>query len=331
MDSKRVLAGGAVAVVVLALLAATVVPGAVAVPDDDPVRPGPVNVVDADIAKGEITGQTAELELFATLAHRGNPTENVTVLFEATDAESGLLVASEEVAVGDLTAEGERRVSTVLTVPREGGYELQGVVYRNGTRIDEFSRSVSGVEALTPAYAESNVSFVEDPVLEPVSVSIADAGENRTTLELGGWLTANGPSEADSLSVTFIVRQAESNVVAARTSVDAGGLAEGRSETVTAEVSVPSEYNYYIDAVLSRDGVIVDTAGGVVNLDPTEAIQRNESRQEVEFDASDFESEETPPDRPEGTEATAAQTPGFGPVVAAVALLSAGLLARRRR
>jgi PGF-CTERM protein len=331
MDSKRALAGGAVAVVALSLLAAAVVPGAVAAPDDDPVRPGPVSVVDADIATGEITGQTAELALFATLEHRGNPTENVTVRFEATDAESGLLEASEEVAVGDLTAEGERRVSTVLTVPREGGYVLEGVVYRNGTRIDEFSRRVSGVEALTPAYARSNVSFVDDPVLEPVSVSVAEAGEDRTTLELGGWLTAKGPSEADSLSVTFVVRQAESNVVAARTTVDAGGLAEGRSEMTTAEVSVPSEYNYYIDAVLSRDGVIVDTAGGVVNLDPTETIQRNESRQEVEFDASDFESEETPPDRPEETEATAAQTPGFGPAVAVVALLSAGLLARRRR
>jgi PGF-CTERM protein len=331
MDSNRVLAGGAVVVVAVALLAAAVVPGAIAAPDDDPIRPGPVRVVDADIATGEITGQTAELELFATLDHRGNTAENVTVLFEATDAESGLLEASEEVSVGDLTAEGERRVSTTLSVPRDGGYELEGVVYRNGTRVDQFTRQVSGVEALTPAYAESNVSFVDDPVLQPVSVSIADAGENRTTLELGGWLTAAGPSEADSLSVTFILRQAESNVVAARTSVEAGGLREGRSEMVTTEVSVPSEYNYYVDAVLTRDGVIVDTAGGVVNLDPTETLDRDQTQQEVEFDASDFESEEGPPDRPEGTETTAAQTPGFGPIVAVAALLSAGLLARRRR
>ncbi|GAB7093057.1 PGF-CTERM sorting domain-containing protein [Halolamina litorea] len=334
MDSKRVLAGGAVVVVVVALLAAVAVPEAVASPRDDrPVRPGPVNVVDADIATGEITGQTAELELFATLDHRGNPAENVTVLFKATDAESGLLEAEREVAVGDLTAEGERRVSTVLRVPREGGYRLEGIVYRNDTRVDRFTREVSGVEALTPAYARANVSFVEDPVLEPVSVAITDAGENRTTLELGGWLTATGPTEADSLSVTFILRQAESNVVAARTTVDAGSLREGRSETVSADVAVPSEYNYYVDAVLTRDGVIIDTAGGVVNLDPSETIDRNETRREVEFDASDFEGDDGErPDRPETTDAeTAVSQPGFGPVVAIAALLGAGLLARRRR
>jgi PGF-CTERM protein len=334
MDSKRVLATGAVVVVVGALLAAAAMPAAIANPGDDgPLRPGPVDVVDADIATDEITGQTADLRLYATLDHRGNPAANVTVLFKATDAESGLLVAEREVDVGDLTTEGERRVSTVLSVPREGGYELEGVVYRNGTRVDEFSRTVNGVEALTPNYARSNVSFVEDPVLEPVTVSIADAGENRTTLELGSWLTATGPSEADSLSVTFIVRQAESNVVAARTTVDAGGLREGRSETVSADVTVPSEYNYYVDAVLSRDGVIVDTAGGVVNLDPSETIERDQTRREVEFDASDFDNDDGEHERPQRTDAarTVTNTPGFGPGVAAVALLAAGLLARRRR
>lgn len=334
MDSKRVLAVGAIVVVVGTLLAAAAVPAAISDPGDDgPIRPGPVRVVDADIATGEITGQTADLRLYATLDHRGNPAENVSVHFKATDAESGLLVAERELSVGNLTSEGERRVSTVLSVPREGGYVLEGIVYRNGTRVDEFTREVSGVEALTPNYARSNVSFVEDPVLEPVTVSIADAGENRTTLELGSWLTATGPSEADSLSVTFIVRQAESNVVAARTTVDAGGLREGRSETVTADVTVPSGYNYYVDAVLSRDGVIIDTAAGVVNLDPTETIERNQTKREVEFDASDFDSDDGEGQPPERTEAaqTVTQTPGFGPGVAAVALLGAGLLARRRR
>ncbi|MFW5949656.1 MAG: DUF7490 domain-containing protein [Halolamina sp.] len=333
MDSRKALTVGAVVVVVGALLAAAVVPDAVADPSDEgPIRPGPVHVVDTDIATGEITGQTAELELITTLEHRGNPAENVTVRFEATDAESGLLEAEEEVSVGDLTADGERRVSTVLTVPREGGYELSGVVYRNGTRVDEFSRTVSGVDALEPSYAKSNVSFVDDPVLEPVTVSVEEADENRTTLELGSWLTADGPSETDSLSVTFVVRQAESNVVAARTTVDAGGIREGRSETVSADVMVPSEYNYYVDAVLTRDGVIIDTAGGVVNLDPTETLERDESQQDVEFDASDFEGDE--PDSPEPTaeeRGTSAETPGFGPVVALVALLGASLLAGRRR
>ena len=63
-----------------------------------------------------------------------------------------------------------------------------------------------------------------------------------------------------------------------------------------------------------------------------ETVERDQTREEVEFDASDFEREDTPPDRPEETTGgTAAAAPGFGPVVGAVALLGAGLLARRRQ
>jgi PGF-CTERM protein len=206
-------------------------------------------------------------------------------------------------------------------------------VYRNDTRVSGYSRTVRGVSALTPEYARSNVSFTEDAVLDPVSVSIVEAGEAQTTLELGGWLTAMGPSEGSDLSVTFIVRQAESNVVAERATVDAATLREGRSEMVTTEVTVPSDYNYYVDAVLTRDGVIIDTAAGVVNLDPTETIDRNQTEREVEFEAGDFDEEEATDREPEQERATetSTTTPGFGPAVAVVALLGAALLARWRR
>jgi len=333
MDRERTLAGGAVLVVGIALLGAVLAPGVLADPSDEgPIRPGDVDVVDAAVSTGEVAGQHAELTLHTTIRHRGNPTENVSVRFRAVSTESGLLVAENQVDVGTLRSDGEREIPATLTVPRKGGYRLEAVVYRNDTRVDSFARTVRGVSALTPGYAESNVSFTDDAVLDPVSVSVVGADENRTTLELGGWLTAAGPNQGNDLTVTFVVRQAESNVVAARSTVDAGEIREGRSRMVTSEVSVPSEYNYYIDAVLTRDGVVIDTARGVVNLDPRETIEANRTEREVEFDAGEFAETETPEREARATEAeTVTQTPGFGPVVAVAALLSAALLARWRR
>ncbi|MFB6221602.1 MAG: PGF-CTERM sorting domain-containing protein [Halolamina sp.] len=339
MDREQTFAVGAVLVVGVALLSAVLAPGVLADPtsDEGPVRPGHVEVVGAAVSTGEVTGQRAELTLHATLRHRGNPTENVSVRFRAIDTESGLLAAEKRIQVGAMRNEGERAVPATLTVEREGGYRLEAVVYRNDTRIDSFARTVSGVSALTPAYAESNVSFTDDAVLDPVSVSVVETSDDRTTLELGGWLTAAGPSEGDDLSLTFVVRQAESNVVAARTTVEAGDIREGRSRMVTAQVSVPSEYNYYIDAVLTRDGVIIDTATGVVNLDPTETIDANRTEREVEFNAGEF-AETGGTEAPERTPAEAmtegevrTEAPGFGPAVAVGALLAAVLLVRWRR
>lgn len=333
MDRERTLVGGAVLVVGIALLGAVVAPGVLADPSDEgPIRPGDIAVVDAAVSTGEVTGQHAELTLHTTIRHRGNPTENVSVRFRAIDTDSGLLEAEKRVNVGTLRSDGEREVPATLTVARESGYRLEAVVYRNDTRVDSFARTVRGVSALTPGYADSNVSFTEDSVLEPVSVSVVEATEDRTTLELGGWLSAIGPNRGNDLTVTFVVRQAESNVVAARSTVDAGEIREGRSRMVTTELSVPSEYNYYIDAVLTRDGVIIDTATGVVNLDPTETIDANRTEREVEFDAGEFAETETPDREPRATQGqTVTETPGFGPVVAVAALLVAALLARWRR
>ncbi len=336
MDRERTLAVGAVLVVGVALLGAAVAPGVLADPSDQgPVRPGNVDVVDAAVSTGEITGQHAELTLHTTLRHRGNPAENVSVRFRAVDTDSGLLEAEKRVQVGEMSGGGEQSVPATLTVEREGGYQLEVVVYRNDTRIDSFSRTVGGVSALTPGYAESNVSFTDDAVLDPVAVSVVETTEDRTTLELGGWLTAEGPTRGSDLTVTFVVRQAESNVVAARTTVDAGDIREGRSKIVTTDVTVPSEYNYYIDAVLTRDGVIIDTATGVVNLDPTETIDANRTTRDVEFDAGEFadsDGNERATEQPAMTEEElSTETPGFGPVVAVVALLGIALLARWRR
>jgi PGF-CTERM protein len=333
MDSYRVLAGGALLVLVVAALSAGLVPGALADPSaEGPLRPGPVRVVEAPVSHGSVTGQQAELTLHTVLRHDGNPTRNVTVRFRAIDSDSGLLVAERTVDVGTLSGESETQVDGTLTVAREGGYRLEAVVYRNGGRVDTFSREVRGMEALTPEYASSNVSFVEDPVLQPLSVAVADVSANRTSLSLGAWLTATGPNGADDLTVTFVVRQAESNLVAGRQSVSTSSLDEGRTEMVETTLSVPSGYNYYVDAILTRDGVVVDTAAGVVNLDPQRTLERNETREDVEFDVGDFDTGGgTDGGRQEGTPATAEDSPGFGPLVAILALLSTGLLVRRRR
>ena len=332
MSRERTLTVAAVGLLVVSLLSAALLPGVIAEREPDrPVRPGPVQVVEAPVSAGDVTGETAELTLRTRLRHAGPPTPNVTVQFRAVDAESGLLTTRETVSVGTVTGDGERVVPGTLTVPREGGYRLEAVVFRNGTRVDTQQVTVSGLRALTPAYARANVSFTDDPVLPAVSVSVAEASNNRTTLSVSGSLTAGGPVGGD-LAVRFVLRQADSSVVAARERVAVGDVRPGRTVRPTANLTVPSEYNYYVDAVLVRDGVVVDTARGVANLDPQETVSANESRRDVEFDVSDFEQGERDERRAEGAERTArteSAAPGFGAVTAAVALSALAFLARR--
>ncbi|ELZ33489.1 hypothetical protein C474_05395 [Halogeometricum pallidum JCM 14848] len=336
MNRDAVLATAAVGVVAVALLAVLAVPGVLADPAEEVTRPGPVDVAEMNIGYDDaaVRGETVTLDVETRVRHRGNPTRNVTLLVRAVDADSGLGATSETVDVGTLEDDGETAVRTNLTVEREGGYRIEAVLFRDDERVDEASKTVRGLEALTPAYARTTVAFSDREALPPLSFSVAEGGGNRTTLDLAASLTNAGDAPSEDLAVTFVLRQADSNVVAARTTSDVGTIRPGRTTTTTASATVPAGYNYYLDAVLTKDGVVVDTARTAANLDPTRRITVNETEEDVEFRVEDFESGGTGGERPTpaatASGGTAGGAPGFGVAVAVVALLAAALLARRR-
>jgi len=334
MRRESALAAGAVGVVVLAVVAAVLVPGALANPSEDrPVRPGPVTIADMEISAGDVTGDTVTLDVGTRLSHRGPPARNVSLRVQAVDTESGLVESTRTVSVGNLSEEREVAVPTNLTVEREGGYRIRAVVYRDGERIDSGARELRGLEALQPAYARSDVRFASADALPPVSFSVAEAGEDRTSLDMQVALTNGGDEQPSDLRVTVTLRQADSNIVANRTAVDVGSIRPGRTATVETRLTVPAGYNYYVDAVLWKDGVVIDSARGAANLDPSETISVNETRREVELEVGDFsrgdgQSGDRP--RPEATGMpTAGGGPGFGVGVAVVAVVAAALFARR--
>jgi PGF-CTERM protein len=332
MDRIETLAAGAGGVVVVALLVALLAPGALSGPPAER-NPGHVDIADATIQPQAVGGQTVGLRVNTTLRHRGNPTQNVSLRLRAIDANSGLLATTKTVGVGELTGERERTVPATLTVERAGGYRIETVVYQDGRRVDTGRKRVNGLQALVPAYARTPTQFVEESTLPPLGVSVREATDAETTLDITALLTNRGAAQPDDVQVSVIVRQADSNLVADRAAADVGTIDPGQTAETSMTVSVPSEYNYYVDGVLTKDGVIVDTVRTAVNLDPSERIAVNETRQDVSLEVSDFERERRPTEDGERRDPPAASedgTPGFGVPVAVLALVSGGLLARRQ-
>jgi PGF-CTERM protein len=331
MKRERVLVAGAVAVVVVAAVGAVALPGAITTPRDDRTDPGRVSVADVTLRPTAVGGSTVDLAVGVSLRHFGNPTENVSVRVRAVDSTTGFLAAEKRVQVGTLTGDGLTEANTSLSVEREGGYRIEVTVFHGDRPMDEARATVAGLDSLPPEYARTSVEFVDEPALPAVSTAVVDAGENETTLRITSSLTNRGSTPSESLELTVVLRQAESNLVASRTRTDVPTIRPGRTASVDTTVTVPAEYNYYVDVVLWKDDVLVDSTRGVVNLDPSRTISVDEQREEVNISVSDFEegrpSEPTEP--PEGTE-SGAGAPGFTAVVALVALLVAALAAHRR-
>lgn len=337
MRRDRGLAVAAAVVATVAVVTAALVPGAIADPaDEGPVRPGPVDLVELPISQGTVTGETVTLRVEARVAHRGNPAPNVTVRFRAVDAESGLVATTRTVAVGDLEGDRETAVPANLTVERDGGYRIEAAVYADDERVASGSRTVSGLDALTPPHARSTVRFTDREALPPLSISVDGVRGNRTTLNATASLANGGDDPVDDLRVTVVLRQAESNLVAARRTVAIGRIRPGRTAGPSVEVTVPDGYNYYVDAVLTRDGVVIDTARTVANLDPQRTISADETTEDVDLDVGEFTPErDRDRPRPRATEqAAGGSAPGFGAPAALTGLLvlaAVGLFAGRGR
>ncbi|EMA59568.1 hypothetical protein C470_10952, partial [Halorubrum distributum JCM 13561] len=316
---------------------AVAAPGAISDPRATDEPPGRIDVAGATVAPGDVRGETAELRLGTDLRHRGGTVENVTVRHRAIGAESGLLVDETTVEVGDVDFEGERTVNGTVTVEREGGYRIETVVFADGQRRQEQTTRVAGVAALTPDYADTQVGFTDGSVWPTVAVSVVEADNETATLSASVSVTNRGDEASEDVDLRLYLRQAESNVIAAEAAETVGTVRPGRTDTVTTTVEVPAGYNYYVDAALFDDDVLVDETQGVANLNPRETITANETVRDVAFSVEDFERDDAGGEGGDGSDraptdgATGGSTPGFGPLVALVALVVAALTARRRR
>ncbi|WP_435155269.1 DUF7490 domain-containing protein [Haladaptatus sp. DFWS20] len=328
MNRERILAGGIAILVMASLLAIVLIPGAIAETASDDVRASHLQIEDVSIEPGSISGGTATLAVETRLDHRGGPAENVTVLVRAIHADSGFVETTTEQQVPTIEGQREASVTQNISVERRGDYRIKTVVFRDGERIAEGTKEVSGVGALKAGYAETNIAFHwQDGTSDfpPVEYSIADAENNRTTLNVSTYLTNQGDDPSENVRVVFTARQADSNIVANRVSVPVGKIDAGRTASPVASLSVPDGYNYYLDAVLWKDAVVVGSARSAANLDPSETLSVNETNQEVKLSVSDFSDDNAPKSKDRTTTANDGGQPGFTVPAGITALLVGGV------
>lgn len=336
MNRERTLAVLAAVVVVGSVVFAVAVPGALAERSDESVRESYLALQEPRVSTGAIGGETAELSLDIRLGHRGGTARNVTIEVQAVDTDTGLVATTERKRLGNVSGNREIATRVNVSVERQGGYRLDIRVYEDGDRIATGRTTVRGVESLVPDYARTSIEFHRFDTgggdLPVISYSPSETGNNRTTLETQTWLTNRGDESAGGLELVVRARQVESNLIADRTTVEIGDIRPGQTATPTVDLEVPSNYNYYLDAILYRDGVIVGTATSPAMLDPTRPVPENTTREEVDFDAGDFTGETPTPSREADTPTpTVSSGPGFGAVAAIVALLAVAALGLRRR
>ncbi|RKD88046.1 DUF7490 domain-containing protein [Halopiger aswanensis] len=337
--------GVAAVVVAVAAVATLALSGAIAAPETETgaaVDRGHASLQEVTIAADEVSGETATLEVDTFLEHRGDPVENVTVVHRVTDTDTGLVTTTAERPVGRLAGANETTVPATIDVPRAGQHRIETFVFVDGTRRESTTHRVSGLESLTPAYADTGLEFHRfggDGSLAGVPAieySVKSTNDETATLEVTSYLTNAGDEATDSLEVELKARQAGSNIVADAETVSVSNVDPGETATPTAELEVPDEYRYNLDAILWLDGTIVATDRAGADLRPNSTAGDSP---DGNLETSDFDEEPTIEEADDssssdgmsgaddtggmdsdGAEDSADGTPGFGPLAAAIAL-----------
>lgn len=331
MRREQLVAGALLAVVVATVVTAAALPGALA-DRTAPTPDGDIRMEEIAISATDVGGERLGLATDVRLAHSDGVSENISVELRAIDTSSGLVEATERVPVGAVDERGELSATATLRVERGGDYEIDAVVFQNGVRETTGTKRVSGTDALTPGYPENPVEFhrFANNDFPTIEYQIAESIGNKTTLDVGTYVTNGGETTADELTLVLQARQVDSGIVAAEQEVDVASVGPSQTARPEAELTVPTQYNYYLDGVLYRDGVIVDTARASATLSPTEVAPEGETEQDGGLDVGDFESDdedsaddERAPDgdRDDGASSSDGGGPGFGVAIALLALV----------
>lgn len=344
MDREATLVGVGMAVLVIGSVLAVTVPGVLADAGSEPVEPSKLSVREQTIAAGHVSGGTATLSVTSRLTHRGATASNVTVLIRAIDLETDLVATARKRTLDSVPGEREVPVEQNVSVPRNGDYRIETIVFADGRRVSIGSKTVRGVGALQPAYAETGVDFHRfegfgTGNLPPLHFSIASVEDGEATMNVSAYLTNSGDEPNEKLNVTLMARQADSNIVADKTVVPVGTIDPGRTATPTATLTVPDNYNYKLLAIAQKDDVIVSTAQATATLDPAQPVTVNESEGDGDtLDTGDFQQQDTTDAQTtvvengaDYTEESSGDGPGFTPLAALVAVVASALLIRRHK
>ena len=335
MKREYALIGAAVVVVVLTVLLALFVPGTLAEDErSESVPEGDVHLSEIRLTPTNVTENSATLTVTNWLSHKDGTSKNVSMLVRAVDTDDGLVKTRKRQSVGELTGDRDDAIEVNVTVERSGGYRFETLVFVDGERRDTRSVTVDGIEGLEPASAKSGLRFHDFGSLFPtITYEVTAVDSNNVTLNTRAFLTNRGDQTTRDLQLLVRARQGDSNVIADRAVTDVPDVRPGRTGTPTVNVTVPANYSYQLDAVLTRDDVLVDTAAAAANLDPTQTVEVSKTTESIDLDVEDFVRDDQPSDggrdTPESTTVSGGgDGPGFGLVAGLTGLLVSALVFR---
>ncbi len=300
-------------------------------------QPSSLSIREVDVKPVEVTSSRIEVNVTAYINHAGSKTKNATMLIRAISRDTRLLETQVSAPIPETDSELEKTLAilTNLKVERNGGYELNILLFDNGSIRDSGSVSISGLNALTPQSKRSGV------VLNNIDFTVSSVSTGKVSIKSDIYLENKAQDASENLKMTIKAREAASNLLADKTNTETGMIASETTAVKSVQLAVPDGYNYMVVVELWRGDTLINSWEKPVLLAPTKTIPKESVEKKVNIEVSKFvreggvsgamqkEGGYYPAATPTPAYAGAPKEPGFE-IFAAVAAILAVFVSRRR-
>src|SRR3990170_1936453 len=252
------------------------------VPETD-YRPQPyLSIREVDVKPVEVTSALVEVNVTAYINHAGGKTTNALMLIRAIRSDTKLLAAEVSSPIPEAETDETLIIYQNLKVERNGGYELKILLFNNGTILDSGSVSIAGLNALVPQSKKSGI------VLNNIDFTVSGVSAGKVAVGSDIYLENRGSQPSENLNLIVKAREANSNLLADRTTSETGVIASEATAIKNAKLEVPDEYNYMVVVELWKGDVLINTWEKPVLLAPSKTVPKETVEKKENIEVSKF-------------------------------------------
>lgn len=288
---------------------------------DDETR---LMISDIEISKDSVKSTYAWFNVTTYVENRGADSNgNSTVMLKVFNERTGLLELKQEEDIGSLKEGETKMVSQKISLPKSGSYRISAIITSDGEMGYDRWMTLSGLENLPTDMQETGMR------IEGIDFIARETSSKGVVIENDIYLKNEGVETTEDYRILVKAREMDARLIADKKWINSSEIEPENTIIRSVNLTVPDNYNYIVEISIWDGNTIVNTGEDYVQLNPEKIIDRDQQVQNKDIDTTDFVVEDDY--EWESAEETAEeQSPGFTTTFAAIALISALIIARRK-
>ncbi|MDD2836745.1 MAG: hypothetical protein PHY05_11445 [Methanothrix sp.] len=299
----------------------------------------PLSVTNMEIVPGQI--KTSTIELFVTTYIKNSDegtaalsSKNTSLILKATSSDRDFLVNQSTAFIGKIAPGETVNVTTMLTLPKKGGYSLEATLFEEGKEMDRGYRMVSNLDSLQADSKAINLR------IDGIDFLVRKAAEEKVVIQSDIYVTNFGAKSSQDYKLMLKATDIDSKLVADKQWSNTGIIAPDETVIRSVNLTVPDRYNYVVDVLIWSNSTIVGQGQDYVQLNATTMLGDKERLAARGTRTGAFVNEEAaaqPAEMSVGrfenatmSAEAAREEPGF-PALAALAMIGLAAIALRKR